>query len=79
VPKTLTGTLTGFGANEFVVIKVEDTRLASVQTDASGAARSFPITLPSSFATGGSPDMTLFAEGQTSGTQKTAIYHRDSP
>jgi len=79
VPIQLTGSVTGFGGNEFVVVTVDGNRIASVQTNAAGAATSFPITLPSSFAGGNAKDMTLMARGETSGTVKSATFHIVAP
>lgn len=79
VPIQLTGTVNGFGANESITVTVDGVRIASVQTDASGSATSFPITLPSSFATGTARDLTLVARGGTSGTVQTATFHLTGP
>jgi hypothetical protein len=78
VPDQLTGTVSGFGVNEFVVITVDTTRIASVQTDSTGAA-SFSINLSSSVATGAPRDVTVVAQGLTSNTIKTAVFHVVAP
>ena len=50
-----------------------------MQTDSTGAAAGFPVTLTSSFAAGAPKDMTLVAEGQTSHTVMTATFHAVAP
>jgi hypothetical protein len=74
LPLGLTVTLTGFGANEFVTIIVNEAKIASPQTDATGAVRGFTINLSATVA-GNAHDLTLFARGQTSGTERTATFH----
>jgi hypothetical protein len=75
VPAQLTGSLVGFGAGEFVTVRIDSTRIASIQTDPSGAVKAFPITLTASWASAGLRDLTLVAEGETSHTVGTSSYH----
>jgi hypothetical protein len=74
VPVQLTASLAGFGARERVTVRIESTRIASVQTDASGAVKSFPIALTASWASTELRELTLIAQGETSQTVRTANY-----
>ena len=58
---------------------VDGIRIASVQTDSTGAATSFPINVPGLLGTGTARDITLVAQGTTSGTVKSATFHIVAP
>jgi hypothetical protein len=79
VPIQLTGTVTGFGANESITVTVDGIRIASVQADSAGAATSFPINMPGLLGTGTARDITLMAQGMTTGTVKSATFHIVAP
>jgi hypothetical protein len=79
VPTTLTGTVTGFGPNEPITVTVDGNRIASVQADSAGAATSFPINMPGLLGNGTPRDITLMAQGGTTGTVKSATFHIAAP